>query len=242
MCWRICRTWSVMAAAFASSSGASTARRYASSGTFESTTTFLPPASLTTMSGRTDGRRRNPTLLEEIAVREHPAFSTTRRSCISPHRPRTPGRRRGDELSRLGQDLRLALGKRADLGGERTVRLAPLALEPAALCVDLLERLLDGLDEALERNPLLLVLPLAWVSSCWMPASTVSDASALNASGSSDRCAARARGRPGAGRSAGGRAPRPRSRRLRALARSTRSAVIGPSTYARHRTERRKVR
>src|SRR5215468_7493751 len=56
---------------------------------------FLPPARRTTMSGRSaPSSVASPTCSSKSQRELIPASSTTRRSCISPHRPRASGRRR----------------------------------------------------------------------------------------------------------------------------------------------------
>ena len=79
-----------------SASSVPRAARYASIGTFESTTMLLPPGSLTTMSGRS----RRPVSSRSLSCSWKsqcwiiPASSTTRFSCTSPQRPRMCGARR----------------------------------------------------------------------------------------------------------------------------------------------------
>src|SRR4051812_13177952 len=95
MCSRTCAACRTRWARFSSTSSQLTASRYASIGTFESTTMHLPPGSFTTMSGRS----RRPSLSRSLSwVRKSqwssiPASSTTRFNCTSPQRPRTWGAR-----------------------------------------------------------------------------------------------------------------------------------------------------
>ena len=78
-----------------SSSSASMNLRKASSGTFESMTTWPPPGMCTIMSGR---RRPSSVVVDRCSSKSQcssmPAVSTARRSCISPQRPRVCGERR----------------------------------------------------------------------------------------------------------------------------------------------------
>ena len=79
-----------------SSSASRRARRGAPrSGAFASTMTLLPPGRFTTRSGRSSfavAVPRRPARRSRSA-RPCPAISTTRRSCISPQRPRVAGAR-----------------------------------------------------------------------------------------------------------------------------------------------------
>ena len=81
-------------AARASSSSASISLRKASSGTLASTTISPPPGTWTIMSGR---RRPSSVMVETCSSKSQcesmPAISTTRRSWISPQRPRVCGER-----------------------------------------------------------------------------------------------------------------------------------------------------
>ncbi len=87
-----------------------------------------------------------------------PAISTTRRSCISPQRPRVAGRaQRRHQVARLGLQLVLGLGERPDLLAEPGVGLLALELEepqPLLVAAELLaqrgEQLLDGLGALVE--------------------------------------------------------------------------------------------
>ena len=101
-------------------------------GAFESMTTCLPPGRCTTTSGRTlaPWSLRALTWLSKSHRDSNPACSSTRRSCTSPHFPRTE-----DELQRSDQARSLVakpLGAGLDarqLARDARELLAPLALQ-----------------------------------------------------------------------------------------------------------------
>ena len=129
MWFRTCRAWSLNLAARVSSSGASIASRYASSGAFESTTMFLPPGSCTTMSGRS--RPSSPVgrlLLEEVAMFEHPGhLDHAAQLDFAPAAAGLRAAERLDQVGRLAAQLLLRLRERADLlrSGRCRPRSAP---------------------------------------------------------------------------------------------------------------------
>ena len=97
MCSRVWRPWRARCSSRCSSELASSADRYASSGTLESTTTSLPPGSRTSMSGRSAPSSVSIVLCSRKSQWDTmPAISTTLRSWISPHEPRVAGRFRAE--------------------------------------------------------------------------------------------------------------------------------------------------
>ena len=126
--------------------------RYAASGAFASTTTFLPPGSFDDRSGR----RSAPSL-------SRPRPATRSRSArasrdlddplqlhLAPPSANVRGAKGRDEVPGPRAQLLLPVSKCAELLPERAVRLLPRLLERTNVAVDLLERLLQRADVALE--------------------------------------------------------------------------------------------
>nr|WP_245889077.1 hypothetical protein [Glycomyces artemisiae] len=91
-CRRRCFACAFSSWSLAASSSTSRAWRYAWSGAFASTTSVRPPDSRTTRSGRTPRPSTEPVCCSEKSqCSTIPAASTIRRSCTSPHWPRTCG-------------------------------------------------------------------------------------------------------------------------------------------------------
>ena len=114
---------------------------------------FLPPASRTTMSGRA----RPPSAPSTVTCssKSHraliPASSTTRRSCISPHRPRASGRRRAvtrawvcsRSWSESARAIFTCSASAACDGRRAAVRLAQLVLYPGQGLAQRLDQVRD---------------------------------------------------------------------------------------------------
>ena len=80
-----------------------------------------------------------------------PASSTSRRSVISPHWPRTSGRRSAlDEVARLGAQRLLARGQRFELCADVAVRLAARLVELVHLPLGTRQCVADRRDETVD--------------------------------------------------------------------------------------------
>ena len=81
-----------------------------------------------------------------------PAISTTRRSCISPQRPRTVGvRKRAHQVGGLGPQLGLAAADRLEQRRDLGAGFDAVLLHLAQLLVDLLQHVTDRRDQLVER-------------------------------------------------------------------------------------------
>ena len=81
-----------------------------------------------------------------------PAISTTRRSCISPQRPRTVGvRKRPHQVGGLGAQLGLAAADRLEQRRDLGAGLDAVLLDLAQLLIDLLQHVADRRDQLVER-------------------------------------------------------------------------------------------
>ena len=116
--------------------------------------TCRPSASVTTRSGRTPAPWSlvPPGCSTKSQCSSRPATSTTRRSCTSPHRPRTCGVRSAVTSAAVSWlELRRGLADRAHLLAELAVRGGPVALDAGQQPVQVVQRLVHRLEPGVRR-------------------------------------------------------------------------------------------
>ena len=186
MCSRTRRACRTRCSRRVSSSSASAASRYASSGAFESTTRFLPPGSFTTRSGRRSrpSSSRLARLLDEVAVREHPRqLDHALELHLAPAAADVRRAERRDETAGLLAEALLSLRHGSSVSSIVVDGREPLLLERLCLLLEPLERLCDRLELAggeLEAATTSCVASASWVSalSCSSHCSCVRSTSA----------------------------------------------------------------
>ena len=121
--------------------------------TFASTTTFLPPGSLTTTSGvrRPSSVRTDSLMSKCVPSTQAGALEHAAQLELSPLPADVRRAQRARELAGFGvQDL-LRLRQRAELFGELRLRAGAAALDVVQLGVDLGQRLAQRLDQRVDR-------------------------------------------------------------------------------------------